>query len=153
MNNEMYCTLNDCSSYESRLKLGWIVLGPLSGRQNFTSGPREWSTRVVHESGPREWSTRVVHESGPWTRSTKVVHGPGVRVLSFPITGSSFVKAFDQTENTFEGLHVPTNCFLESGLHHERYKNCFWGCAFTTAWNLPIVIFPTLKRRTENIWR
>jgi hypothetical protein len=35
-------------------------------------------------SGPREWSTRVVHESGPWTRSTKVVHRPGVRVLSFP---------------------------------------------------------------------
>ena len=24
-----------------------------------------------------------------------------------------FFKAFDQTENTFEGLHVPTNCFLD----------------------------------------
>jgi hypothetical protein len=24
-----------------------------------------------------------------------------------------YFKAFDQTENTFEGLHAPTNCFLD----------------------------------------
>jgi hypothetical protein len=24
-----------------------------------------------------------------------------------------FFKAFDQTENTFGGLHAPTNCFLD----------------------------------------
>ena len=68
MNNEMCCTLNDCG--ESQLpKLGLIVLGPLSGRQNFASGPREWFVRVAHECSPqtkvhegnlRTWGPRFV---------------------------------------------------------------------------------------------
>ena len=38
MNNEIVFTSNDCGSRKSRLpKHGLIVLGPLSGRQNFAS--------------------------------------------------------------------------------------------------------------------
>jgi hypothetical protein len=38
---KLCCTSNDCGTLKSRVpKLGLIVLGPLSGRQNFANGPQ-----------------------------------------------------------------------------------------------------------------
>jgi hypothetical protein len=34
-----------------------------------------------------------------------------------------FFKAFDQTENTFGGLHVPINCFLNYIMKDVFFKN------------------------------